>query len=327
VALVSASSILAVAHDPGGANAVAATVRVLRERGRRVRALMRGPALSQLARLGVECEPAPSTDVPVEGASLVLVGTSAGDWLERSAIARARAAGVPSLALIDYWVHYRARFTHPAAPQGELAYLPDWLAAIDGACRDGMLAEGLPAERIRVLGQPYFGWLVARRATARAPSDAHGRFLFASEPGERAVLALERLALALPAGARLLVRRHPREPRRDELLTALAGRGVATEIDTTPDPLATARACDAVLGLSSTLLIETTLAGVPTATLAPELQPRLIELGLAVPLATDTELARFLAAPALGQISEHFLATQRGADERCADACEAMARR
>ena len=79
------------------------------------------------------------------------VVASAGDHypIEAAAITLARNLGVPSAQYIDTWYNYRRRFEH----RGGLQY-PDHILVIDDvACREGV-GEGLPEERISVVGQP-----------------------------------------------------------------------------------------------------------------------------------------------------------------------------
>ena len=76
---------------------------------------------------------------------------SAGDHypLEAAAADYARTCGVPSAQFIDTWTNYRRRFAHPNG-----AILPDHIAVIDERAAAEAVAEGLPFEKLRVIGQP-----------------------------------------------------------------------------------------------------------------------------------------------------------------------------
>lgn len=290
------ASVLAVAHDPGGANVVACVVAELRASGCDVRAVVRGPGRAQFRRLGVGFD---EGDVNLDGVDVVLCGTSVGDNLDRDTVTLADKAGVPSVSVLDYWSNYRCRFD----------VLPDLIVAIDGACLDEMTKGGIPADRVRVLGQPYFGWLIERARPALDPQPVE-RLLVASEPGNAALDALDAVARAQQRdGLEVTVRFHPREePRRLGDLRAV--------VDTDPDPLTSARSHDAVLGLTSTFLIESALQGTPTAAWGhPKM---LVQYGFAHPVNGAT-LATFLDQPQAPAVSAQFIDTQRGAAARVAE--------
>ena len=86
------------------------------------------------------------------GADFLLAGTSFnGVDLEKRFIAAARLAGVPSLAVLDFWSSYGLRFADAA---GRLAYLPDRIAVMDASARAELIAAGVEAERVVATGQP-----------------------------------------------------------------------------------------------------------------------------------------------------------------------------
>ncbi len=76
---------------------------------------------------------------------------SAGDHypLEAAAVALARDLAVPSAQYIDTWYNYRRRFEH----SGGLVY-PDHILVIDDLARREAVGDGLPPERMVVVGQP-----------------------------------------------------------------------------------------------------------------------------------------------------------------------------
>jgi hypothetical protein len=317
--------ILAVAHDPGGANAVAAETAELRARGVDVAAIAKGPAQNQFRRQNVEFTPFHDGLVEVfldRGVDLLLTGNSAVDPLERTATLLAAARGIRSVALVDYWLHHDQRFL-----VGKERVLPDFMVAIDEQCRREMMAHGLPAERIQTLGQPYFSVLLSRAREHGGRTAAVRRLLFASESGQTATLALAATLRAVAAWAHpidLVVRFHPRETERGSRLAELQRSGCQFRVDDAFDPLETARTCDAVIGVSSMILIETGLMGVPTASFGFD-APALIEYGLCVRLASEQDIATFLKAPRTALADERFLAAQRDASVRVADFCMSLA--
>lgn len=329
--------VVAVAHDPGGANAVAATVAVLREQGATVTAFARGPAVQQFRRLGVDCTEVGAAGHPrpwelLPGADLLLAGTSQQDRFEVEAIRWARKLAMPSVAVMDYWANYRLRF-RVGAGDGEELVLPDRITALDPVCAQEMVADGLPANRIRITGQPYFGWLVRQQRLRERPSGPPRRVFFASQPEANEVAVLRALLEVLRGYEpleRLTVRFHPRQTERRPSLDLLEQSGLPYAVDESLDVLTTLQQQDLALGISSVILIEAALMGLPAGSLVMGVRDTLMtnRWGLTVPLQTAVELSRFIRvsgcvqepAAVLAQ-RQRFLEQQRGADLRVAQLC------
>lgn len=173
--------ILIFAHDPGGANAVAAVAAECCRRQERVWLYGHGPALHRYALLGLEGQPLPeeaeessvesmaawlSRDVP----RVVVTGTSGDDFHERHLWLAARQLGIPTVAVLDQWSNFGLRFS-PYGLSGRDSYLaapahpflPDYIMVMDEEARSEMIEDGLPPERVIISGQPYFDILAARR--------------------------------------------------------------------------------------------------------------------------------------------------------------------
>jgi hypothetical protein len=324
--------VLAAAHDPGGANAVAATVAALRGVGHTVEAWAKGPAVRSFAALGVAAR-AVGVDhralLPGPPADLLLVGTSAADGFERDLITWAGARGLPSVAVIDYWANYRARFEPRTAALGPEPW-PDVITAIDARCAAEMAADGLPRDRIRIVGQPYFGWLL-EHGPAR-PTAADG-ITFLSQPDLNELAALGWVIAALRACPRpppLNIRFHPRqhERQRQPSLRALADAGLRYVVDESPAPLAAVIGQRAVLGMTTMLLAEAALMGVPAGSVLAGVADTLATNrdGLTTALRSPEEVAAFLTAPSPPAPSV-LAERQRGAHRRAAALCEQLALR
>ena len=95
---------------------------------------------------------------------------SAGDHhrIELAAIRLARNLGAPSAQYVDTWYNYRRRFDHAGG-----VVFPDTILVIDDVARREAAAEGLPAERLHVVGQP--AW--EHRAPLRPAPKQHVLFL------------------------------------------------------------------------------------------------------------------------------------------------------
>jgi hypothetical protein len=151
-----ASPVAVVAHDAGGAEVISSYVR---RRGLDCRFALQGPACAVFERkLGTFQNQAVAA--ALEGSASLLCGTSWQSDLELQAIEMARAAGKPSAAWLDHWVHYRERF----ARAGTLC-LPDQVWVSDDIAL-GLARKHLPELPMRMLENPYFAEIKAELAGA-----------------------------------------------------------------------------------------------------------------------------------------------------------------
>lgn len=204
-----------------------------------------------------------------------LGGASWGAVSEMPAIAAAGAAGIPTVVMLDFWSHYRERFT---AANGRLVQ-PGAIAVIDEDARAGLIAAGLDASRVHVTGGPQFDRLASLgaafddRARTRLRNEIAGGdpfVLFVSQPiealvgrqwgfTESEVLLQVRDALAQPGRPAVLgVKWHPREEPRP--LPAGAGRVRLVDLRAY-DSVELVLAADIVAGINSMLLLEAALLG------------------------------------------------------------------
>jgi len=94
-------------HDAGGANLVAAWLAA--DPTPQYRLCVQGPAREIFAAALPQHSPQ-SLDTALEGAACLLSGSGWASDLEHDARVAARSRGVASLAVLDHWVNYRARF-------------------------------------------------------------------------------------------------------------------------------------------------------------------------------------------------------------------------
>ena len=297
----SAATVLAVAGDPGGANALLPVLRALREAGVDVVACPYREAVTSWAPAAISTLPLDDSTDPAQllrqaRPSFLLTATSMnGVDLEKRFIVAARSMQIPSLAVLDFWSHYRERF---ADSSGALAYMPDHIAVMDDLARDEMLRCGFDAARISVTGQPAFdelrGWRrqfsAERRASVRCglgagPDDLLIAFL--SQPlsetvgnkfGFTEISVLEQVTAALVSIQRrhpekrlvLVIRPHPREQVgkfehlvRTELNRLVSGDGDRREV---------VMAADLVVGMNTVLLYEACLMSCITLSVQPDPQ-------------------------------------------------------
>lgn len=294
--------IVALAGDPGGANALAPVLDCLAQ-DRRV--ALASYAYRQATTLwtGRAFPPPQSAALDemairavLHGCRLVLCGTSVNaEMAELQHIRVARELGVPSLAVLDYWANYALRFQCGAKAS---LCLPDSIAVMDEAARREMLAEGFPGERLVVTGQPALDRFAGRASAGERQAARRGvgggedlLVVFASQPlaelyGEvrgdplwlgyhqYSVLkdlleALEDIAARRGCPITLAVLAHPRESR--NAFAGFSGKRVRLRVGE-GNPHEWARGADLVCGMHSMFLLESCHAGNLTLSLQPGLR-------------------------------------------------------
>jgi len=296
---VSASHIITICGDPGGANAIAPVIELLRDEGKvSVTALAYLQAVTLWSGWGIQFDvikgEASDDDIlkflNEPKANLLLTGTSVNRYeLEKRFIEAARQLGIPSMSVLDFWSNYALRFS---GNSGDLRYLPDRIAVMDVLARDEMVAAGIVDSRIVITGHPALDGLEAyrqsfgpeRRYAIReglgvAPDD--WLILYASQPPAFFDLDdtipppwLDRLrtvnvllgALAVLAQARgkcatLLIRPHPRE--NGEIYRGLTHNTVRVVVSGEGGSRDLALAADAVVGMNTMFLVEARHLGRP----------------------------------------------------------------
>ncbi|WP_269532001.1 hypothetical protein [Chitinimonas sp. BJYL2] len=267
-----------VAGDPGGGAALVPVVELLDALQWPCRLYAYAESLQSWTGRGWPVSPAES--IRLDGVSGVICGTSVNaQMMELDWLLAARARGLPTLSVLDFWSNYAPRFEK----QGETVR-PDRIAIPDALARAEMMAAGFPESALIITGQPALdslaGIVPPGTARRRALRDTCGvqpeqpLAVFVSQPlrmmaqrlGEAVVIdeqkALQLLEQALAQRGKpiaLRVKPHPREPRSDFAHigsvwpgTALAPDGLAHEL------LMTA---DIVVGIHSMMLLEACYLG------------------------------------------------------------------
>jgi hypothetical protein len=163
--------IVAAAGDAGGAAAVLPVIQFLSSSGTcKVQTLAYRQAATLFSKRNVPFRQLEESfnlgdaiaSLSSPAASMLLCGTSVNDLeLEKPLIDAANRLRIPSLAVLDYWSNYAARFSQG---EGDLAHLPSRIAVMDQSARTEMIAEGFDPERLVVTGQPAFDDLEPTRS-------------------------------------------------------------------------------------------------------------------------------------------------------------------
>lgn len=239
-------------------------------------------------------------------AQILLLGTSWGPSIEKALIQRARLQAIPSIAVLDSWGNYVERFSGVHSEE-RMAFLPDRIAVMDAFAHEEMVAQGFSPGQLVVTGQPAFDDLLQfaqATAASRVRQELTAKYglalnalvvVFVSEPlaaiygadagsptylgyhEERVlrdiVAAIETLQAEFPQPLTLLVKAHPKEdpPR---LAHGLRSIGSTARVLAGEDTRRLLLIADAVVGMSSIVLVESYLLGRPTISYQPGLRVR-----------------------------------------------------
>lgn len=88
---------------------------------------------------------------------LILAGTSWGPSIDKAITLAARAAGIPTYAIVEHWALYAERFSRVQNDQlhDRFKYLPDHVIVNDTRALQEAVAAGIPEDQLLYLGQPH----------------------------------------------------------------------------------------------------------------------------------------------------------------------------
>lgn len=168
--------ILATSWHPGGANAIVPVIKNFISQGKAAVVTVgyqfsedifrnRGIGYWPLSAYGLKDASASSMIRLLEIVSpdLILTGTSMQDEANHNVIEQtitlvAKKLGIKSLAVLDAWGNYSARFSDVFSPGKceRFKFLPDKIAVMDEIAKDAMLQEGFPEDLLTITGNPHF---------------------------------------------------------------------------------------------------------------------------------------------------------------------------
>lgn len=150
--------ILFAAQDPGSANALAPVIKKL-SASITVNVLAAKYAVPMFAREKIRftdctsCSDAELEQLIVSWKPEILVlGASAGLSIEKRLTLIARARGITTVSVIDYWSGYDDRFGERINKRHQ--YLPDYVCVIDRVMKNELLELGVPSGAIAITGNP-----------------------------------------------------------------------------------------------------------------------------------------------------------------------------
>ncbi len=190
------------ATDPGGARNIAPVARLAAESFHlEIVCSPQTRGIFEHAELDAEATTLPDTNaarrfLESRAPASIIVGTSAADRPEALLTIAARELCIPSVAVLDEWYYYAARF---ADPGGTFTHLADMICCQDELAKSEAMAEGIPADHLRITGSPALADVyrdIQSHRTTAPPTDptSSPQIVFISEqiakafgeaPGER----------------------------------------------------------------------------------------------------------------------------------------------
>jgi len=324
------------AHDPGGALMLAAAAPVIRSRGHEIVFAGAGPTVGLWRDAGYDvAEMAEPVDLTTS-IDAVATGTGFSNY-EQMFWGWASARQLPSLAVIDAWTNLVGRFQ-----DGDRVVQPNAVCVIDEDASSSIGNSGALDARLFVVGQPHLQAqtaLLRGGRLARPVPEGPPIVVFFSEPvredygdtrGFDQFQVFRTLAAAIPAGpVDILVKPHPREDAGAWTSAVAECPGAVISGLSAPELLI---ACDGVAGMTTMVLLEAHLLGLPVLSVQPDrtsvINPIIDEIcdvvtaGTALPAAWRLFCDR-LGTP--GTAGGQFGRILDNADGRLADAMEAVA--
>lgn len=261
--------IVVVAHDAGATNHIISWVK--NAGNVQVRACVRGPALALWTRAFPHANTSDTLKDTLVGAGALISGTGWASSLEHDARKMARQLGIKSIAVIDHWTNYSARFV-----RDEMEVLPDEIWVTDVHAK--MLAEKVFANlKIVLLPNLYLDDLVqeVRLHESRQMNRTAHNLLYVLEPIREAwgadVVAGEFLGLdffinnlailGLDDDISIRLRPHPSDPigKYDQWINAQ--RSMNISLDNSPMLAESIAWSDVVVGCQTYALVVALAAG------------------------------------------------------------------
>lgn len=272
---LSVMSVAIVCHDAGGAEIISCLSLRLKLK---CKYALFGPAFPIFQRK-IEGIANQTIGDALDGAELLVCGTSSPSTYELDAIALAHSRGIMSIAILDHWINFRERFL--VANQ---LIIPSEIWVVDEAAEEIAL-KILPEASIRLIENPYREDFLEKLAVMQEESIDNSQnknyqtILYVTEPTsehakrkygdarywgyteqEAFKYFIDNIKVVTPNAVRVIVRPHPSEYliKYDFALTA---QGVEIVIRKDRDLLAEIAEADIVAGCNSMAMVAGTWAG------------------------------------------------------------------
>jgi hypothetical protein len=250
------------AHDAGGANAIAPLISLFDN----PLVFGGGPAMKILP----GTQPLSVGALSYHRPDFLVTGTS-DESAERCLWQEAVGLSIPSMAILDSWVNYGSRFSSYKARglslfDGICDCVPDYVCVMDEFAKSEMANDGVPPDRIVVLGNPYFE-VVSQAAISQTVFQKSEKriVLFASQQfSDARIIGAEEIALkdliniaSAYKDVIVRIRAHPRES--DDKYKEYISECV--ELDDNIDLFTSIAKSETVVSVSSMALLEAAVFG------------------------------------------------------------------
>jgi hypothetical protein len=305
------TDVLLLVEDPGAANVIIPLLPCLKEEGILFQVGGRGPAESYLNHRQIEyfslTNQSAEEIINCHTPRLVLVGTSENrDSICLDVIETCRKAGITTIGLIDQMANAEYRFR--GRSNSALTYSPDCLFVPDEETTSAYTELGFDSGSIFISGSPHIDLVRARASELASEGRANVKarifpnleldktvivFLCECDTGlapdqymrsndyllsgrgtnhRRSAIVLEEFLDSIQAGGiipapYIVLRLHPKN-NIDELVAYL---GEVDYVSSGGSPLELVYAADAVVGMTSIVLVESLILGTPTISITPRL--------------------------------------------------------
>lgn len=215
-----------------------------------------------------------------EKPDVIITGTSSNSFIEQNLWSVAKKNKIKSMAIIDQWMNYGLRFSrlgsknkHLYKPFNTELNLPDIVGIMDKDSYKDAINDGIQSERLKIIGQPYFNWLL-NIPNKDNIDRKNTRILFASEPltedyknvpggakrifGYDEVLILKNFIKTVEKleNIELSIRLHPREKNMDKFKKILDNTNILWNQNKDNNSIDAINKSDLIVGMSSMFLIE-----------------------------------------------------------------------
>jgi len=216
------------AHDAGGANAIAPLISEFPD----ALIFAKGPAIDILPK----CEQIPENALYIHMPDFLITGTSYPDLSENELWSEAAKLKIKSMAILDYWVNYKIRFSK---------CYPQYFVVMDELAKKEAIAEGIPENIIFPFGNPHFENIASKKQIT---------ILFAPQNSDDDILVLRDLLKI--SNVKICIRQHPRDTsaRFNEFKSLI-------DFDASSNSIEAILKSDIVVSISSMLLLEALIVG------------------------------------------------------------------
>ncbi len=295
------SKVLFFARDPGGANCIIPVIKKM-PGNIKMSVMAKDIAYNRIKSRGASVEDIHSKCDPNsigsiknflrnDSVELVVTGTSVDDYTERYLWKACSLLGIPSIAILDQWTNTGIRFSKYDYLHEEeyntvrsFEYLPTIICVMDEVAKRMIVKEGIQDGLIRITGQPHFDTVKSEFEKTECINMEGKTITFVSEPifcdynnyGQEdywgfdefsvfseLVNAIKGVKEKCDNTVGIIVRPHPREDVDEWKHRIDHIQGIKVCIDSKSSTYQLLRRSNLVCGMSSMMLLEAAICGVP----------------------------------------------------------------